>query len=625
MLGGVAIALAALVAFVYRPVGQFGFLNWEDQWYVTHNRHVLAGLTWNSVAWAFTSAARPYWHPLTWLSHETDVTLFGLNAGGHHLMSVAIHALASALLFLLVRRMTGALWRSAFVAAVFAVHPLHVESVAWIAERKDVLSALFWILTLWSYVSYVRQPSRARFALVILMFLLALLAKPMVVTLPAVMLLLDVWPLRRVSFTSREGWREVVVEKWPLFALAIAGGLVTVVVQSHIGALQSFGVTGWSDRVANAVVAYVAYLGKAIVPVGLSAFYARNWALPAWEAAGAAAVIAGISAFAIFRARRQPYVLVGWLWFLGTLLPVVGLIQSGEQAMADRFMYVPLVGLSMIAAWGVPDLIGRRATILLRAGAGVIVVSLAVIARTQVTYWSDDVTLWTHAVDVTHENYFAYNLLGLAYKDRGQWDEAIANHTLAATFAPQAEPDFRALVDYNIGYAKAQQGRADEALQFYTTALALKPNFPEAHNDIAALLARQNKPAEALPHYFAALKLQPDFAEAQNGLGAALAMQGHEDDAIAHYLEALRIDPTIALAHVNLAMVWIHQGKNADAIRELLAATAIEPNHAIWQYNLGVLLARQGQRDDARARFTMALRIDPTLTAARQALDSLDK
>jgi protein O-mannosyl-transferase len=348
-------ALVLVNVAVFGAVRHFDFVTWDDPPYVTENPIVRAGLTWSGVVWAFTTAHGPYWHPLTWLSHMLDVQLYGLHAGGHHLTNLVLHVSNSVLLLLLLRRMTGALWKSAAVAALFAVHPLHVESVAWVAERKDVLSTLFWILTMWAYLTYARRPGAGRYAAVLLVFALALMAKPMVVTLPLILLLLDVWPLGRVSLS----WHRLVLEKTPMFALSAAAGVATIVVQQRVGALAAITSVTPGLRVANALVSYGNYLAKTLWPARLAALYPYPQSLPAWPWLLTCGFgLAAISVAAVRLAPRRPYLMMGWFWYLLTLLPVIGLVQVGPQAMVDRFTYVPLVGVFVIVVWGASDALG---------------------------------------------------------------------------------------------------------------------------------------------------------------------------------------------------------------------------------------------------------------------------
>ena len=402
------------------PALRNGFINLDDPYYVTANPQVLPGITRAGLAWAMTANVASNWHPLTLLSHMLDCQLYGLHPTGHHATSLLLHLANVLLLFAVLRGMTGAAGRSAAVAALFAVHPLHVESVAWVAERKDVLSALFWILAMGAWARYARAPSLGRYLLVFLLMALGLTAKPMVVTLPFALLLLDVWPLDRLGL----GWKRLAVEKLPLLALSAASSLITLRYQET--SLVPLGVVPWRLRAANALVSYAAYLGKLFLPRHLAVFYPIQPAIPAWEVAGAAVLLIAITVLAIWRARREPWLLVGWLWFLGTLVPVIGLVQVGRQAMADRYTYIPSIGLFLAVVWSLAEL-GRAHRAALATAAGIVILALAATTRVQIGYWSDGATLFRHALAATDDgNYLAHIGLGKALMGEKDWDGAAA-------------------------------------------------------------------------------------------------------------------------------------------------------------------------------------------------------
>ena len=462
------LALIAVNMIVYAPVWHHGFVNYDDDEYVSTNTVVLRGLTWHGASWAFTTGHAGNWHPLTWLSHMLDVQFYGLDPGPHHLTNLLFHIANTLLLFGLLHRMTGALGRSAFVAGLFAVHPLHVESVAWVAERKDVLSTLFWMLTLWAYVEYVRRPGLRRYWPVLLFFALGLMAKQMLVTLPFVLLLLDFWPLGRVGTRpnpaggwalSRDGWAttvRLVWEKLPLLALTVVSSIVTVVVHRQAAAVISLSATPLNLRVANALVSYVTYISKMLWPARLAVLYPYAQSLPGWWVAGAFLGLMGISVAVIRAGPRHPYLPVGWLWYLGTMVPVIGLIQVGNQATADRYTYVPLIGLFIVVAWGVPDLLVRwpRRRIGLPIAAGLVILACAIAARGQLRYWEDSTTLWTRALAVTTENNIAHNNLAVSLADQGKLDEAIAHYSEAL----RIKPDYTKAQD-NLDLALVRRGK----------------------------------------------------------------------------------------------------------------------------------------------------------------------
>ncbi len=415
---GAALALLTLAAWL--PALRNGFVNLDDPYYVTAQPHVLPGITRAGLAWAWTAKVASNWHPLTMLSHMLDCQLFGLDPAGHHATSLLLHLANVLLLFAVLWRMTGAAGRSAAVAALFAVHPTHVESVAWVAERKDVLSALFWLLAMGAWERYARAPSIGRYLLVALLMALGLMAKPMVVTLPFALLLLDVWPLGRLQL----GWKRLTIEKIPLLALSAASSLITLRYQQT--SLAPLGVVPWSLRAANALVSYAAYLGKLFLPRHLAVFYPIPLAIPAWKVAGAALLLTALTALAVWRARREPWLLVGWLWFLGTLVPVIGLVQVGRQAMADRYTYIPSIGLFLAVVWSLAEL-GKAHRAALAATAGIVILALAAITWTQIGYWSDSATLFRHALAATgDDNYLAHIGLGKALMGEKDWDGAAA-------------------------------------------------------------------------------------------------------------------------------------------------------------------------------------------------------
>jgi hypothetical protein len=511
-----SLALAALDLAVFAQIRQHAFITYDDPLYVTGNPQVLGGLTARGVAWAFTTGHSANWHPVTWLSHMLDVELFGLEAGAHHVTSFALHLANTLLLFWGLHRMTGATGRSAFVAALFGVHPLHVESVAWIAERKDVLSTLFWWLTIWAYVAFVRRPDRRRYGLVLLSFALGLASKPMLVTLPFTLLLIDVWPLGRLTGPPGR-LRALVFEKVPLVVLAIASSLVTFLVQRQGGAVNGLDEIPVGLRVSNALVSYVGYLGKTIWPDRLAIFYPYPASIPVWATAGAVAMLVVISIAAFWLARRRPYVAIGWVWYLGTLLPVIGLIQVGGQALADRYTYVPLVGIFVIIAWGVPDLLARwpawRA--LAPVAAATVILACAVTARAQTAHWRTSFALWQHAVEVTRDNHVAEDALGTILVEMGQPAEAIPHLSRAVAIKPTF-----AQAHYNLGLAFTKEGRDAEAAAQYVDALRLLPDLAEAHYNLGVILARQGQFDAAAREFREVLRINPQNTDAQRALDA---------------------------------------------------------------------------------------------------------
>jgi len=540
----VSLSLLALTVIVYFQVHDFEFVNFDDRETIVGNTHIRDGLTLAGLAWAFTTSYAANWFPVTWISHMLDFQLFGLDSGWHHLTNVLIHAASTLLLFALVRRMTRKLWESAFVAFVFALHPLHVESVAWVSERKDVLSAFFWFLTTWLYLDYVDRPNPQRYLLALGAFCLGLMSKQMLVTLPFTLLLLDYWPLRRTKATR------LVMEKLPYFALSAAASLIAFKVQHQAGAVLSVDSIPLATRAANALISYVAYLVQFFWPSGLAVFYPYPPSLPAWQIAGSALILAVISALAI----RRPYLTVGWLWYLGTLVPVIGLVQVGEQARADRYTYIPMIGISIMLAWGIAEIMERRASFAL----GVVSVSVCLawlaITWTQIQYWRNSVTLFDHAIATTENNFIAHLNLGVVLAEQGHTQEAL-RHLYASV---EEKPDHNDGHD-TLGAVLGQMGRTDEAAAQFEQAIRLQPRDSEAYCNLGNVLVAQRRFADAANEFRAALDIYPDFVMAHFGLGGALLNLGQTDEAIAQFNEALRLDPNMAPAREGL--------KQAQALR----------------------------------------------------------
>ena len=624
---GIVLGLVALHLFVYSAVVHFGFVNWDDPEYVLENAHVRAGLSWANVWWALTTAHTPYWHPLTWMSHMLDVSLFGVNAGPHHAVNLVIATLNSVLVYRIVRTATGAVGRSVLVAAIFAVHPLHVESVAWITERKDLLSTLFLGFAILAYIRYVRAPGVSRYLLVGAMFVLALMAKPMVVTLPLQLLLLDVWPLGRVRWDSPwPEWMARIKEKLPLLTLSVATGIVTMAIQSEVGAMAGLASLGLGPRLTTAIVGYAEYLRLTFWPVGLAAFYPP---VPpeAGVVAAAAATLAAITVAAVYWRRSHPFVLSGWLWFVVGLLPVSGLLQAGDQAYADRFMYVPILGLLVIAIWGAAEAARRQPAIAkaLVPASAVIVGLLAVLARTQTATWADSRTLWEHALAVTENNNRAHEKLGEALRDLGDYAGARANFEQAIALSPRASPRYIAQLRNGIGVVCAREGRRADAIAALRIAVQLDRSFAEAHLNLANALAESGDATGAETEFRAAVRLDSSLVEAHLGLGGALIRQNRGVGAAAAFRNAIVVKPDLAEAHNGLGAALMMLGQHSDAIAELAKALQLNPRLATAHLNMGLALMATGDRAGARASFEAALRADPGLEPARQALQAIGK
>lgn len=614
----ISLALIAVNLLIYAQSWNYGFLLYDDPSYVSENLEVSHGLTWQGISWAFTTGHSANWHPLTWLSHMLDVQLYGMHAGYHHLTNLLLHVTNSLVLFWILCRATGLWGRSAAVAFLFAAHPMHVESVAWIAERKDVLSTLLWMLALWAYINYARRPLPRRRAAVILFFALGLMAKPMLVTLPLILLLLDIWPLRRVSLEAGQSriWRQLVREKIPLFALSVASSIITVIAQWKGGTVQGMENLTLSWRTANAVVSYAAYIGKMLWPRDLIAYYPYE-PLSGWLVAISIIVLILISFLILRDAKSHPCLLVGWLWYLCTLLPVIGLIQVGAQARADRYTYIPFIGLFMMLAWGIPGVFEglRRRVRIMGAITAIVVCISTVAAREQAKYWMDDVALWRHALQSTPENYFAHTSLGIALAARGESAAAIAQYEETLRLRPDSAETHNAL-----GAALFKQGLWREAWPHYEEALRLRPEFAEAHSNMGTVLGMQGKNDEAVLEFLKALKIAPQNSEIRYNLGFSLAKLGRYDEAIVQYDEALKIKPLYTEAYFELGNTLFMQGKLDEAINRYARALEIQPDFTLAHNNLGLALMRQGRNDEAIGHFNEALRIDPNSVQARKNL-----
>jgi Tfp pilus assembly protein PilF len=567
--------IAFLLIGAFWPVLGNDFISIDDYPYVVNNTHVLRGLTLDGVRWALTSFDCANWHPLTWLSHMVDIGAFGLQARWHHLTSLLLHLINTLLLFFVLRAMTGATGRSFLVAALFGTHPLHVESVAWIAERKDVLSTFFWMLSVAAYLRFVRRPGGGRFLVVILLFAFGLMAKPMVLTFPLVLLLLDFWPLGRWRLssptlaTSSHGSggsspMALLFEKAPLFALAVASSVVTVVAQAGGGMTRPLAYYPIGVRIANALFAYVGYLQKAFWPLDLAIPYPHHGsAFSTWSVAGAAFVLVAASVIAVRFLRSHPFIAVGWFWYLGTLVPVIGLVQVADQAMADRYTYVPLIGIMIMVLWGLSELGGsrRQSKPISIVAAIMVLTSLGLLTRFQTRYWRDDVTLESHAIEVDPDNYFAQGNLAAALAARGHLAEAVTHYKKAF----QIKPFYHLEAYYQLGLALMQLGRDQEAIDQFKSLLMAVPQRFDAHFNLGVLLARNGKAEESLAHYTAALQLRPNSPEALNNVGAALADLGRFAEAIPYYRAALQISPDFQLARTNIEQSMFMLGKSGSA------------------------------------------------------------
>lgn len=569
-------ALFVLVSGAYFQVHSFDFIKYDDPEFVVDNVHLRSGLTLDAIRWAMTSLYAANWFPLTWISYMLGYRVYGLNSGWHHLTNVALHVLNTLLLFGILKRMTGARWRSAFVAFAFGLHPMHVEPVAWIAERKEVLSGLFWFLTIWTYLSYLNKPGIYRYLLVVLAFSGGLMSKPMIVTLPFVLLLLDLWPLKRWGTIPT---RRIILEKVPLLALSAGVSVISFLAQKSGGAVSSLALIPLSLRIQNAVVSYAIYVLKFLWPGNLSIIYPFDADFPKWQ------VVAAILALSLatIAALRRPFIIVGWLWFLGTLVPVIGFIQVGAQSRADRYTYIPFIGLSIIAAWGLGELskMSKQAAI-----AVAVVVSSAWFAITvmDVGYWRNSIAIFEHAVQVTNNNWMAQTRLaqGLLF-----------------------------------------DGRVAEAIPYLEESLRLNPDDPESHVILGEAFSKSDKLGDASKQFAAAVRLRPDDADAQEGLGMVFTDLGRLQEARSHLLEAIRLRPDDADSHYNLGRLYGLSGQADHAIAQFAEAVRLKPNDAAGHYNLATALAVAGHVDQACDQFRIAMQLKPDYAEAHLSLARL--
>ncbi|MEQ2008713.1 MAG: tetratricopeptide repeat protein [Limisphaerales bacterium] len=613
-----AVALALGTLALFAPVRNFAFVNFDDDVFVFANDFVRQGFTWPGIKWAFLSADIDYWRPLSWLSHMMDVEIFGLRPGGHHLTSVLIHAANAALLFLALHRLTKRFLPSLLAAALFAWHPLHVESVAWVAERKDVLCAFFWFLGLWSYAGYAESPSRRRFAAVAACLALGLMSKPMILTFPFLLLLLDVWPLRRVEFTG--DWREfarrfrpLVQEKLPLFALVAISAAATYIAQRNVGAVMSEEVHPLAARLANTPIAYARYLGLTLWPTDLAILYPmpREW--PAWQVAGALVLLMGISWLAVRRLGREPWLAVGWFWFLGTLVPVIGLVQVGNQSIADRYTYVPLIGLFVAVAWSLDELRASR-PVWSRVLVAVAVVALGLCAfgtHRQLPHWRNGITIFEQAVRVTRDNYIALTNLGNNLARTGQHQRAIGLYQEALRIRPDS-----AETHYNLASSLGDTGQSLIAERHYREALRLQPRHVKSHNNLANLLSDSGRVPEAVKHYEECLRIKPGDVEARFNYGVTLGDMGKPAEAIAQFEAAVKHQPDFTRARLQLVTHLVAVGKSHEALAHNAELLRRNPGSPEGHVNAGSFASAQGDWGAAVQHWHEAVRLKPDFLPA---------
>jgi protein O-mannosyl-transferase len=652
----ILLLLTAVTLLAFWQVNHCEFIDYDDDVYVTANSHVQKGITIEGIRWAFTTGHANFWHPLTWLSHMLDVQLFGLSPRGHHLTSLLLHIANSLLLFLVLNRMTRALWRSAFVAALFALHPLHVETVAWVADRKDVLSAFFWMLTMGAYLFYVEHPRLPRYLAVVLFFTLGLMSKPMLVTLPFVLLLLDFWPLHRfeqkmpvpniwhkvkepASEEGRKGkskkkhavkgtvkaqqlatpaaqpadvngqWeriRPLLREKIPLFALTVLASVAAFIAQQKGGAVGSIEAFPLSERVSNALVSYTLYIAKMIWPSSLALVYPHPGSWPLWHVLGAVFIFIAVTTLAVRWATRFPFLPVGWLWYVGTLVPVIGLVQVGSHGRADRYTYIPLIGLFIIAAWGIPELLKRwrfRKEVLVALSASSLV-GLVMATWTQVGYWKNSITLFDHTLNVTDHNGLIHNNRGAVYSRLGDYARAIEDFNRAIEIYPKD-----AVAHNNRGIAYGNLGNRAQAISDFDRAIEIDPSYAAAYNNRGNAYGNLGNHTRAIRDFDRAIEIDPRDAVAHNNRGIAYGNLGNRTQAIEDFSRAIEIDPKYAAAYHNRGVAHGNLGDHTQAIRDFNRAIEIDPKVAAAYYNRGIALDILGKSEQADEDLKTAARL----------------
>ena len=624
-----AISLIVFVTIlIFWSVSGHDFVYLDDNLYVFENSHVQNGITLDSIAWAFKAIHAGNWHPVTWLSHMLDVSLFGPDPGMHHMTNVFFHLLNVILLYLILKSGTGDGRKSAIVAGLFALHPFHVESVAWISERKDVLSTFFGMLTIWVYLKWVKVPSVSRYIQLVLCFSLGLMSKPMLVTFPLVLLLLDYWPLERLQVHGADLdfgqnikiLKRMVWEKIPLFCLAGGSCLVTLVAQKQGGAVATLASLPFLSRVVNAAVSYFLYIYKTILPFNLAVFYPHPGVWPWWLIAVSFMALIIISFFAIKTFNRAPYFAVGWLWYMGTLVPVIGLVQVGVQSMADRYTYIPLIGIFIAAVWGISGLFSRllQKKHLVPALVSCVFIIFAILTWKQVAFWKNSIVLFEHTLEVTEGNWLSHNNLGIALKREGRVPEAMEHFKEAV----RINPDY-AEAHNNLGIALIGTGKLEEAISHYKEAIQIDPNYTEAHYNLAIAFEKAGRTDLAIKEYRQAIELNRNFAKASNNLGLLYLKQGSIEEAITQYNEALRVEPGYAMAHNNLGIAYAQIKRTDEAVKHFQEAIRIKPDFLSAHAHLGRIYYDKGDLAKAEHHFRTAIQINPNFSYARKQLEAI--
>ena len=614
----ICVALVALAMITFRGVLDAEFISYDDQGYVVANPNIQQGINSHSLAWAFRSFDASNWHPLTWISHMVDWELYGFGATGHHLTNLLLHGANGVLLFLFLRLATGGRWRSAFVAALFLCHPLHVESVAWVAERKDVLSTFFGLSAMIFYVRYTQGKRRSQFFFSLVCFALSLMAKGMFVTLPFLLLLLDFWPLQRTF--AQKNWRRLFLEKLPFVLLSVGCSFLTLLAQrSEVANLYAL---PFGARFANAAVVYVLYLVKTAWPEKLAVFYPYSGHWPTLVVLGALLLVTIISVIAIAKRRTTPWFGVGWFWYLGTLVPVIGVIQVGFQSMADRYTYFPLVGIFMVVAWSIPDrwLAQKQARVVVGASASVIVLVAASLAFVQVGYWKNSELLFQHALKVTSKNYIAMNNYGTSLAQKGKLDEAVSYFRESIKIQPG-----NANAHFNLGGALYQQGKLQEAEEAFRGALKYQPTYTPARVWLGIVYSDQKRFSEAKQELQTALQKEPGNVQALINLGAVFESEGQTEQALLHYGKAISVSPQNPQAHFRAGKLLLQLNQTNEAAQELQIAAQLNPQDVASMYQLGLVAVKLNRPEDAARCFNEVLRLDPNNAEAKARLNELKR
>jgi len=613
----VAALLAVVTVGCYAKAFSHDFVAMDDDAYITKNRNVLQGLTISSISWAWTSTQAANWHPLTWMSHQLDVELYGVSAGGHHVTSILLHAMNVVMLLGALRALTGDLWRSAMVAALFALHPMHVESVAWVSERKDVLSTFFIFSAMWAYASYVRstkQLATQRYVLVVVLFILSLCAKQMYVTFPAVLLLMDYWPLNRKAL----GAKQLIVEKLPLFALSIVAGAITIYAQNTGGAMAGVEMLDAGHRLSNAVVSIATYIIKLAWPTQLIPFYPFPKLIHTWQIAGAVIFLVVLSAAAGHVVKHRPVFLIGWLWFLGTLAPVIGILQVGSQAMADRFTYFPSIGLFIALAWGLPASLVKTHARMIAAAACIVLTVLGILTWHQTAKWRDTITLFTYTINVSPDNYFDHINLATEYDKINDLDKALYHINLTLKSKPAyAEAHVKK------GEVLQEQGHLAMADKCAQQAIKFKPKLPSAHHLLAKLLIERKQYTRALTHIQLTIDDDHEKASAYNTQGNALDRMGRALDAVSAYRRAVELDPDNIGFAFNLGVCLTKIKKYPSAVSTLQQVAKAQPNNFEAQLYLAISLDKTGRHEQSLSHYLQVIELQPGHVLARANLCSL--